>query len=96
MENLNHQTEHQHEHVHQGNVKIYIDRKEKESPAHTSGENLYSLGGVDYTKYDLWKEEQGKEDDVPIEYNKNPLKLKEWEHFYSAQKSLNPGNGAEH
>jgi len=83
---------HEHEHPHK-DVKIYIDRIEHESPEHTTGAALYVLGKIDAAKYDLWREVQGKHDDELVENNANPIKLKEWEHFYSAQKSLNPGNG---
>jgi len=72
-------------------VKIYIDRKEHESPRHTTGVNLYVLGSVNATTHDLWKEEQGKGDDQLVDNNASPILLKEWEHFYSAQKDLNPG-----
>jgi len=73
-------------------VKIYIDRKERVSPEHTDGAKLYILGEVNPATHDLWKEEKGKEDDKIVENNESPIHLKEWEHFYSSQKSLNPGS----
>ncbi len=72
-------------------IKIYIDRKERESPEHTTGAHLFILGEVDPATHDLWKEERGKEDDQPVENTDAPYHLKEWDHFYSSQKTLNPG-----
>jgi len=74
-------------------VKIYIDRLEHESPEKTDGAALYILGKVNPETHDLWREEEGKKDDELVEYSTKELHLKEWEHFYSAQKNLNPGNG---
>jgi hypothetical protein len=72
-------------------VKIYIDRKEYKSPEHTHGAALYVLGHVNPDTHDLWREEEGKKDDELVENNDKKIHLKEWVHFYSAQKSLNPG-----
>jgi len=77
-------------------VKIYIDRKEHESPEHTTGAHLFTLGAVDPATHDLWKEEKGKEDDQPVENTQVPYHVQEWDHFYSSQKTLNPGADGSH
>ena len=74
-------------------VKIYIDRIEKESPEKTDGVALYILGNINSATHDLWREEKGKKDDELIQNNKTEVYLAEWTHFYSSQKTLNPGNG---
>jgi hypothetical protein len=73
-----------------GLVSIHIDNKEVKSPNPTTGAALYNLGGIDPTQYDLFREtHQG--DDEPILNNTTPVKLKDGDHFFSAQKKLNPG-----
>jgi hypothetical protein len=74
-------------------VDIYIDRVAHKSPEHTTGAALYILGNVDPSTHDLWREEKGEKDDSLVENNTKPIHLIEWEHYYSAQKNLNPGNG---
>jgi hypothetical protein len=74
-------------------VPIYIDRIEHKSPEHTSGAALYLLGGINPETHDLWREEEGRKDDELIPNNQGPIHLKkEWVHFYSSQKDLNPGS----
>lgn len=72
-------------------VVIHIDKKQYKSPNPTTGAALYTLGGIDSNKYDLFLEVHGKGDDVLIENNDNPVDLKNGDHFYSAQKNLTPG-----
>jgi hypothetical protein len=74
-------------------VDLYIDRVAHKSPEQTDGAALYILGSIDPSTHDLWHEAKGKEDDDLIENNKTSIHLTEWEHFYSAQKNLNPGDG---
>lgn len=71
-------------------VPIYIDRKEHKSPNPTIGTALYVLGTV-AAGYDLYEEEPGPVDDKLIPNDGKEIKLKEWTHFYSAQRDLNPG-----
>lgn len=75
-----------------GKATIHIDKEKYESPDPTTGAALYVLGHVDAAKYDLWKKIPGKEDDVLIENNNDPIDLKDGDHFYTAQKNLNPGD----
>jgi len=77
----------------QRTVKIYIDRVEKESPTPTTGAALYALGSVP-DNYVLFREVQGRQDDELIPKTDAPVRLTEWEHFYSAQAKLNPGSAA--
>jgi len=72
-------------------VKVYIDRIEKISPAHTTGIALYNLGQVP-NEYVLFREMEGRRDDELVPKTDAPIHLKEWEHFYSAQAKLNPGS----
>jgi len=74
-------------------LKIHIDKQNLESPTPTTGAALYLLGTIDPNSYDLWQKIPGKPDDKLIENNSNPIELKNGDHFYSAQKNLNPGNG---
>lgn len=76
-----------------GTVTIHIDKEKHESPDPTTGAALYILGHIDPALYDLWKKVPGKDDDELIENNSTPIDLKNGDHFYSAQKNLNPGNG---
>jgi len=75
-------------------VKIYIDRVEHESHAKTDGAALYILGKINPITHDLWREEKGKKDDELIQNNQTEVHVNEWTHFYSSQKTLNPGNGS--
>ncbi len=74
-------------------VTIIIDKKERKSPNPTTGTALYKLGEV-ASGYDLWKEVPGKGDDDLIPNDRTPISLKNGEHFYTAQSSLNPGGKA--
>ena len=74
-----------------GLVSIHIDNKEKKSPNPTTGSALYSLGQIDPNLYDLFRETHGHGDDEPIPNNNTPVQLHEGDHFFSAQKKLNPG-----
>ena len=73
-------------------VKIHIDKELYESPDPTTGAALYVLGKIDVSKYDLWKKVPGKGDDDLIPNDTTVIDLKNGDHFYSAQKNLNPGN----
>jgi len=75
----------------QGLVSIIIDGKEKKSPNPTTGSALYVLGQIDPNKYDLFRETHGHGDDELIQNNNTPLELHDGDHFFSAQKKLNPG-----
>jgi len=78
-------------HPHDRHVKVFIDRKEYSSPNPTTGAALYALGHVK-DGYDLFEEEQGPIDDKLIRNDSQEVRLKEFTHFYSAQRDLNPGN----
>jgi|SRR3954452_17569474 hypothetical protein len=69
---------------------IHIDKKQYKSPTPTTGTALYVLGHV-AAGYDLWREAHGQGDDEPIANNVTQVALKNGDHFYSAQSSLNPG-----
>lgn len=73
-------------------VKIHIDSELRESPNPTSGAALYVLGPVNPAEYDLYKKIPGKDDEL-IENDNKEISLKNGDHFYSAQKNLNPGDG---
>jgi len=75
---------------HEHHVKVFIDRKEYSSPNPTTGAALYDLGHVK-NGYDLFEEEQGPVDDKLIRNDGQEIRLKEFTHFYSAQRDLNPG-----
>ncbi len=72
-------------------VSIHIDKKEFKSPNPTTGKALYDLGGVDSTKYDLFRETHGKGEDEKIANDGTPVQLHEGDHFFSVPKKLNPG-----
>ena len=72
-------------------VSIHIDKKEYKSPNPTTGAALYKLGSINTEKYDLFLEVPGRGDDKLIANDDTQLELKNGEHFYSAQKNLNPG-----
>jgi hypothetical protein len=71
-------------------VHIIIDKKEKTSPNPTTGAALYVLGQVQ-AGYELFREVHGKGDDEPIPNDGTVVNLKNGDHFYSAQQTLNPG-----
>lgn len=78
--------------THHNLVVIHIDKKKYESADPTTGEALYELGNIDAKEYDLFREIPGPEDDVLIKADTSPVDLKNGVHFYSVQKSLNPGS----
>lgn len=71
-------------------ITIHIDKNQYKSPSPTTGAALYALGHV-ATGYDLWREVHGKGDDELIANNTTQVVLKNGDHFYTAQSSLNPG-----
>lgn len=73
-------------------VTIHIGKKEEKSPNPTTGQALYTLGNVDAELLDLFREIPGKGDDVLISNDLTSIQLKNGDHFYTAQKTLNPGN----
>ena len=64
-------------------VRIHIDRKKYESPNPTTGA-LYLLGRVQ-AGHELYREEQGDQEDQPIHNGHETIHLKEDEHFYSEE-----------
>lgn len=82
--------EHGHGHQHE-EVVIHIDKNKYESPNPTTGAALYTLAGIDASKYDLYQEVPGHGDDVLISNDDSAIELHNGEHFYSVQKDLNPG-----
>jgi len=73
-------------------VTIIIDKKEHKSPSPTTGHDLYVLGKVDPTVYDLFRETHGKGDDQLIPNDASKIELKNGDHFFSLKKKLNPGS----
>jgi len=71
-------------------VRIHIDRKPYDSPTPTKHSALYVVGKVQ-AGYELFKEVQGDHEDDPIPNDDGTIHLKEDQHFYSAQVTLNPG-----
>lgn len=71
-------------------ITIHIDKNQYKFPSPTTGAALYTLGLV-AAGYDLWREVHGKGDDEQIANNGTPVVLKNGDHFYTAQSSLNPG-----
>lgn len=72
-------------------ASIHIGKENYKSPNPTTGQALYALGKVDATQYDLFHEVHGKGDDELIANDMTIIQLKDGDHFYTAQKSLNPG-----
>jgi len=72
-------------------VAIHIAKDTYKSPNPTTGAALYILGQVDTTKFDLFREVHGKGDDELIKNDNTGVSLKDGDHFYTAQKKLNPG-----
>ena len=60
------------------------------SPNPTTHAALYVLGKVQ-AGYELFKEVQGDHEDEAIPNDAGTIHLKEDQHFYSAQVTLNPG-----
>jgi len=75
-------------------VVIHIGKERKESPNPTTGKALYNLGSVDCGTMDLFRELPGKGDDELILCDETIIRLKNGDHFYTAQKTLNPGYGS--
>jgi hypothetical protein len=73
-------------------VSIIIDKTEYKSPNPTTGGALYILSKVDVVKYDLYKEVHGNKDDELVNNDNTEINLKNGDHFYSVQKSINPGS----
>jgi hypothetical protein len=73
-------------------VHITIDKKKYESPTPTTGHALYELGKIP-AGYDLFLETHGAGDDELIRNDEHVIELHEGEKFYSAQSTLNPGQG---
>lgn len=71
-------------------ITIHIDKNQYKSPSPIPGAALYALGHV-ATGYDLWREVHGKGDDELIANDSTQVILKNGDHFYTAQSSLNPG-----
>jgi hypothetical protein len=70
------------EHEHH-KVKIIINHQHHESPAHTTGEALYKLGGVAETDT-LYREIPDKtKDDEPVPHEAVEIHLHDGEKFYS-------------
>lgn len=78
------------EHSHHDMVHIFIDGRKMESPNPTTGHALYALGNIS-AEYDLFREVHGHGDDEFIPRDDHSITLKNGEHFYSVQRSLNPG-----
>jgi len=72
-------------------VHITIDKHKFDSPSKTTGEALYRLGGVG-VEYDLYQESPGQGDDPLIPNSNVSQTVKNGDHFYTAQRSLNPGS----
>ena len=72
-------------------VTIHIDSKVYKSPNPTTGSALYKLGSIDALQYDLFLEVHDHGDDILIPNDDKEIILKNGQHYYSAQKNLNPG-----
>jgi hypothetical protein len=77
-------------HPHPHDIPITIDRKPFKTPSPTTGATLYTLGSV-RPDYDLFRETRGPGDDEFIPNDSTSIDLKEGDHFYSVQRTLNPG-----
>jgi hypothetical protein len=75
-------------------VVIHIGKEKLVSPNPTTGKALYELGNVDCATMDLFRELPGKGDDELIPCSEAVIQLKDGDHFYTAQKILNPGHGS--
>jgi hypothetical protein len=63
-------------------VRIHIDRKPYESPNPTTGAALYELGKVGPHR-ELFREENGNQEDELVPNNQDKIHLTKDEHFYS-------------
>lgn len=78
------------------NIPVKIDKEPiKFSDPITTGAELYDRGDIDESQYDLYREVRGNGDDEFIANDNTKIELKPGDHFYSAQKSLNPGGNYE-
>ena len=57
--------------THHDKVRIHIDQKAHESPNPTTGEALYSLGGI-MAGLELYREVNGNREDKPIKTARRP------------------------
>lgn len=73
-------------------VPIKIDTENLKTPTPTTGAALYALGKVGEI-YDLWLTVNGPGEDILIAKDASPIEVKAGSHFYTAKKTLNPGNG---
>lgn len=69
-----------------GTVRVHIDQKPYQSPNPTTGAELYRLGHV-RPGLKLYREVQGKREDIAIENGPEKIHLKQDEHFHSAEQS---------
>jgi hypothetical protein len=63
-------------------VRIHINRQPYHSPDPTTGEALYSLGGIG-PHQEMFRELGGDREDQPVPRSAHEIRLKEDEHFYS-------------
>jgi hypothetical protein len=63
-------------------ARIHIDQASYHSPNPTTGEALYTLGGV-AAGFELYREVRGDREDKPVENNAEPIRIHEDEHFHS-------------
>jgi hypothetical protein len=72
-------------------VDIHIGKDNLQSPNPTTGGALYTLGNVNAKAFDLFREVHGKGDDELIPNDQTIIHLQNGDHFFTAQKNLNPG-----
>lgn len=65
-------------------VRIHIDKQHYESPTPTTGSALYALAPVQ-PGFQLFKEGNGHEADLLIANDRNPLELKNGDHFHTGK-----------
>ncbi|MFO0855929.1 MAG: multiubiquitin domain-containing protein [Phycisphaerales bacterium] len=70
--------------VHAATVRVHIDRQVHKSPADTTHEALYRLGGVPHDHV-LFKEERGNREDSPVPRGDERIRLSLDDHFYSVE-----------
>jgi hypothetical protein len=71
-------------------VNITIDKEHVQSPNPTTGQALYILGHVE-DGFDLYRETKGKGDDELIKNSTTGVTVHNGDHFFTSQRSLNPG-----
>lgn len=81
---------------HQGpSIRIHINRQAYQSPNPTTGEALYTLGGI--SKHEkLYREVSGDREDQPIARDDDVVHLIVDEHFYNDKVTTVLVNGDEH